>query len=66
VRLRQPRTAWIQQLSRREEELCHMADPADIARRNTGLRQNQSLGAAAFPPEQERLYSYNAEAVLRS
>jgi 2-polyprenyl-6-methoxyphenol hydroxylase-like FAD-dependent oxidoreductase len=66
VRLRQPRTAWIQQLTRREEELYHMADPADIARRNTGLRQNQSLGAAKFPPEQERLYRYDAEAVLRS
>jgi salicylate hydroxylase len=63
---RQPRTAWIQQLSRREEELCHMADPADIARRNSGLRRNQSLGAAALPTEQERLYSYDAEAVLRS
>jgi 2-polyprenyl-6-methoxyphenol hydroxylase-like FAD-dependent oxidoreductase len=66
ARLRQPRTAWIQQLSRREEELYHLADPAEIARRNTTLRQNQSLSAAAFPPEQERLYSYNAEAVLRS
>ena len=44
VRLRQPRTAWIQQLTRREEELCHMADPADIARRNTVLRQSQELG----------------------
>jgi salicylate hydroxylase len=66
VRLRQPRTAWIQQLSRREEKLYHIADPAVIARRNTTLRQNQSSSAAAFPPEQERLYSYNAEAVLRS
>jgi 2-polyprenyl-6-methoxyphenol hydroxylase-like FAD-dependent oxidoreductase len=66
ARLRQPRTAWIQQLSRREEELYHLANPAEIARRNTTLRQNQSLSAAAFPPEQERLYSYNAEAVLRS
>jgi FAD binding domain len=26
VRLRQPRTAWIQELSRREEELYHLAD----------------------------------------
>jgi salicylate hydroxylase len=66
VRLRQPRTAWIQELSRREEELYHLADPAEIAHRNFGLRQNQSLSAAAFPPEQERLYSYDAEAVLRS
>jgi salicylate hydroxylase len=66
VRLRQPRTAWIQQLSRREEKLYHIADPAGIARRNTTLRQNQSLGTAPFPPEQERLYSYDAEAVLWS
>jgi salicylate hydroxylase len=66
VGLRQPRTAWMQRLARREEDLYHMADPADIARRNNGLRQNQSLGAAAFPSEQERLYSYDAEAVLRS
>jgi salicylate hydroxylase len=66
VRLRQPRTAWMQQLSRREEELYHIADPAGIARRNTTLRQNQSPSAAAFPPEQERLYSYDAKAVLRS
>jgi hypothetical protein len=43
-----------------------MADPADIARRNAGLRQNQSLGVSAFPPEQERLYSYDAEAILHS
>jgi salicylate hydroxylase len=66
VRLRQPRTAWIQQLSRREEELYHIADPAGIARRNTTLRQNQSSSAAAFPPEQECLYNYDAEAILRS
>jgi hypothetical protein len=31
VHLRQPRTAWIQQLARREEELYHMAEPAEIA-----------------------------------
>jgi salicylate hydroxylase len=66
VRLRQPRTAWIQQLTRREEELCHMADPADIARRNTGLWQNQSWVRPHFRLKQERLYSYDAEAVLRS
>jgi salicylate hydroxylase len=64
VRLRQPRTAWIQELTRREEELYHMADPADIDRRNTELRQRQPAYVAAFPPEQERLYSYDVEAVL--
>ena len=66
VRLRQPRTAWIQQLTRREEELCHMADSVDIARRNTVLRQSQTAYVAAFPREQERIYSYDVEAVLRS
>jgi salicylate hydroxylase len=66
VRLRQPRTAWMQQLARREEERYHIADPAEIARRNVGLRQSQTSDVAAFPPEQERLYGYDAEAVLQS
>jgi salicylate hydroxylase len=56
----------MQQLSRREEEHYHMADPLEIARRNAGLRQTQTSDAAGFPPEQERLYSYDAEAVLHS
>jgi salicylate hydroxylase len=66
VRLRQPRTAWMQQLARREEERYHIADPAEIARRNVGLRQGHTSDAAAFPPEQECLYGYDAEAVLQS
>ena len=66
VRLRQPRTAWMQQLSRREEEFYQMADPAEIARRDAALRQNRNPDAALFPPEQERLYGYDAEAVLHS
>jgi salicylate hydroxylase len=48
VRLRQPRTAWMQQLSRREEELYHMANPDEIACRNAGLRQNQRPGLPKF------------------
>ncbi|HJQ58709.1 MAG TPA: FAD-dependent monooxygenase [Vineibacter sp.] len=65
VRLRQPRTAWMQGLSRREEELYQMTDDAAIAARNARLRQNRDPERAVFPPEQERLYGYDAEAVLR-
>jgi 2-polyprenyl-6-methoxyphenol hydroxylase-like FAD-dependent oxidoreductase len=65
VRLRQPRTAWMQELSRREEELYQMADAAAIADRNARMSKNRIPESATFPPEQERLYGYDAEAVLR-
>ena len=66
VRLRQPRTAWMQDLSRREEELYQMTDDAAIADRNARMRTNRIPESASFPPEQERLYGYDAEAVLRT
>jgi salicylate hydroxylase len=66
VRLRQPRTAWMQDLSRREEELYQMTDAAAIADRNARMRMNRFPESASFPPEQERLYGYDAEAVLQS
>jgi salicylate hydroxylase len=65
VKLRQPRTAWMQALSRREEELYQMTDAAAIAERNARMRANRIPESARFPPEQERLYGYDAEAVLR-
>ena len=65
VRLRQPRTAWMQGLSRREEELYQMTDAAAIATRNARMSKNRVPESATFPPEQERLYGYDAEAVLR-
>jgi len=65
VKLRQPRTAWMQGLSRREEELYQMTDVATIAARNDRMRTNRIPETASFPPEQERLYGYDAEAVLR-
>jgi len=65
VTLRQPRTAWMQGLSRREEELYQMTDAAAIAQRNARMRDNRIPEHATFPPEQERLYGYDAEAVLR-
>ncbi|MGC1352751.1 MAG: FAD-dependent monooxygenase [Xanthobacteraceae bacterium] len=66
VKLRQPRTAWMQGLSRREEELYQMADAVEVAERNARMRVNRIPESATFPPEQERLYGYDAEAVLRN
>jgi salicylate hydroxylase len=66
VKLRQPRTAWMQDLSRREEELYQMTDSAAIAERNARMRTNRIPEQATFPPEQERLYGYDAEAVLHA
>jgi salicylate hydroxylase len=66
VQLRQPRTAWMQALSREEEELYQMTDAAAIADRNARMRTNRIPESATFPPEQERLYGYDAEAVVRA
>jgi salicylate hydroxylase len=66
VRLRQPRTAWMQELSRQEEELYQMTDAAAIADRNARMRTNRIPESATFPPEQERLYGYDAGAVLQT
>ena len=66
VALRQPRTAWMQALSRDEEELYQMTDAAAIADRNARMRANRIPESAIFPPEQERLYGYDSEAVLRA
>jgi salicylate hydroxylase len=66
VRLRQPRTAWMQELSRQEEEVYQMTDAAAIADRNARMRTNRIPESATFPPEQERLYGYDAEAVLHA
>ena len=66
VRLRQPRTAWMQELSRQEEELYQMTDAAAIADRNARMRVNRIPESATFPPEQERLYGYDSETVLQT
>jgi salicylate hydroxylase len=65
VKLRQPRTAWMQGLARREEQLYQMNDASEIAARNARMRANRIPETAIFPPEQERLYGYDAEAVLQ-
>jgi salicylate hydroxylase len=66
VKLRQPRTAWMQGLARREEQSYQSNDAAEIAARNARMRENRIPDTATFPPEQERLYGYDAEAVLRA
>jgi salicylate hydroxylase len=66
VQLRQPRTAWMQALSRQEEELYQMTDGAAIADRPTRMRTNRIPESATVPSEQERLYGYDADAVLRA
>jgi hypothetical protein len=71
ARLRRPRTAWMQRLARREEARYQTTDPVAAARRNARLalrpRDGGADGAAApFPPDQERLYGYDAEAVLQA
>ena len=65
VKLRQPRTAWMQGLARREEELYQMSDASEIAARNARMRANRIPETATFPPEQERLYGYDAELELQ-
>src|ERR1700754_2740128 len=66
VRMRQPRTAWMQGLARREEGLYQMNDVAAIKARNDRMRANRVPETATFPPEQERLYGYDAEIELRN
>ena len=65
VRMRLPRTAWMQGLARREEELYQMNDAVAIRARNDHMRTNRVPETATFPPEQERLYGYDAEIELR-
>ncbi len=63
--LRQPRTSWVQRFSRDAEVLFHMADPAAVERRDRRLKENQAAYPNGFPPGQENLYGYDAEAPFR-
>jgi len=65
VKMRLPRTAWMQGLARREEELYQSNDAATIKARNERMRVNRTPETATFPPEQERLYGYDADTELR-
>jgi salicylate hydroxylase len=65
VRMRLPRTAWMQGLARREEELYQMNDATAIRARNDRMHTNRIPETATFPLEQEQLYGYDAEIELR-
>jgi salicylate hydroxylase len=65
VKMRLPRTAWMQGLARREEELYQSNDAATIKARNERMRVSRTPETATFPPEQEQLYGYDADTELR-
>jgi salicylate hydroxylase len=65
VKMRLPRTAWMQGLARREEELYQSNDAATIKARNARMRVSRTPETATFPPEQEQLYGYDADTELR-
>ena len=66
VKMRLPRTAWMQGLARREEQTYQTNDAATIKARNEKMRANRTPETAVFPPEQERLYGYDADSELRN
>ena len=51
-------------LARREEQLYQTNDAAAISERNEKMRGNRTPETAIFPPEQERLYGYDADTEL--
>lgn len=63
--MRKPRAEWVQQFSRDAETMFHLVDPAAVARRDARLRENARAYPTGFPPGQERLYGYDADAALR-
>ena len=64
VKMRLQRTAWMQGLARGEEELYQTNDAGTIKERNERMRANRTPETATFPPEQERLYGYDADTEL--
>ena len=62
--LRADRANWVAQFSRDAERLFHMVDPDARARRNARLRENRDRYEDGFPPNQIKLYGYDAEAAV--
>ena len=59
--LRQTRAQEVQAQSRSAQHWYHYTEPADIARREARFKGYRDAGSAAFSPQQEWLYSYDAE-----
>tara|TARA_B100000676_G_scaffold119928_2_gene119530 strand:+ start:656 stop:1885 length:1230 start_codon:yes stop_codon:yes gene_type:complete len=60
--LRQPRTRQVQEASRAAEHLFHLHEPDEVARRNKRFSVAQTRIGDGFPPGQEWLFAYDAEA----
>ena len=59
--LRLARANRVLQQSRAAENLFHMSDPEEIARRNARFAKHQREDQDGFPVGQRWLYSYDAE-----
>ncbi len=59
--LRKARAQEVQAQSRAAQHWYHYTEPADIARRDARFKRYRDAGSTAFSPQQEWLYSYDAE-----
>ena len=59
--LRKARAQEVQAQSRAAQHWYHYTEPADIARRDARFQGYRDAGSTAFSPQQEWLYSYDAE-----
>jgi salicylate hydroxylase len=60
-RLRLDRATQVQAYSRAAQDWYHVSDPVEIARRDERFRAVARRGAGGFSPQQEWLYTYDAE-----
>ena len=65
VKMRLPRTAWMQGLARREEELYQTNDAAAIKARNDRMRFNRVPETDVSAGTGAPLYGYDAEIELK-
>jgi salicylate hydroxylase len=63
--LRLGRTAQVQQQSRAAQQWYHVADPAEVEKRNARFRRTQAASANGFSSGQDWLYAYDAEKAAR-
>lgn len=58
-RNRLERTAWVQQGSRKNETLFHLAEPEAVAARNARIQGEVDANPEAVQPDQSRLFGYD-------
>ncbi|MDX1384579.1 MAG: FAD-dependent monooxygenase, partial [Thermoanaerobaculia bacterium] len=59
--LRRPRATEVQAQSRAAQDWYHYSDADDLARREARFEGHRRAGAHTFSPQQQWLYSYDAE-----